>query len=495
MILSNTALVFSALVFTLNLLTAYTAGPSWETLDKRPLPGWYDEAKFGIFLHWGLFSVPSFGTEWFWEYWHGWHYKEYESFINKTERTGFTYTEYASRFLAELYRPKEWAEIFAKSGAQYIVLTSKHHEGFCNWNSTNIPTTWNWNVMDVGPKRDLLGELSVAVKNATSPHTKKLLKFGVYHSLYEWFNPLYLQDKRNNFQTQTFVDLKSGAELYDLVNKYQPELIWSDGEWETHSTYWKATEFLEWYATKSPVAETAVWNDRWGNDTLCKHGGFLTCTDRYQPDGYVEKKWEDALTIDKTSWGLNRNASYSDYFTVKELVDKLIVTISLNGNMLLNVGPAADGTLHPIFVDRLMGMGDWLAVNGEAVYGTRPWKVCQNETSPEKSVYYVRKSDPDRLYVHVTQWPKGNILDLDCPTPTADTKVRMLGLGTTLSIQPNLIAQTSKTSRRYSAARQLTSKERKPQGAGLAIQLPALTPDIIPCQHAWVLEMTSIGNL
>lgn len=279
---------------------ASTKIPSWDELDARPMPNWYNDAKFGIFIHWGIFSVPSFGSEWFWNHWQDTynyrphdnhrnqpeqeqHYQnninEYRFFVNRTERPGFTYQEYASRFTAELYRPEYWAQIFAQSGAQYVVLTSKHHEGYCNWDSRNVPTTWNWNVMDIGPKRDLLGDLAKQIRNRSSPQTKQRLKFGIYHSLYEWYNPLYLYDKANNFTTQHFVDTKCLPELYDLVEKYAPEIVWSDGHWEGSSDYWKAREFLHWYSTNSSVRNTAVWNDRWGQETICKHGTFLTCSE------------------------------------------------------------------------------------------------------------------------------------------------------------------------------------------------------------------------
>jgi alpha-L-fucosidase len=162
--------------------------PSWDDLDRRPLPPWYDSAKFGIFIHWGVFSVPSFTSEWFWNYWHepGDDVRSAAArFVKETEAPGFVYQEYANRFRAELYNASDWAQVFAASGAQYVVLTSKHHEGFAMWNSTpNVPATWNWNAVDVGPKRDVLGELAEAVKRSKSPHTSNLLKFGVYHSLY-----------------------------------------------------------------------------------------------------------------------------------------------------------------------------------------------------------------------------------------------------------------------------------------------------------------------
>ncbi|KAG7155956.1 alpha-L-fucosidase-like [Homarus americanus] len=127
--------------------------PTWDSLDTRPLPSWYDGAKIGIFLHWGVFSVPSFGSEWFWMYWQGAHSSSHVAFMDKNYRPGFTYQDFAPQFTAEFYDPEEWASIFNASGARYVVLTSKHHEGFTNWPSKY---SWNWNSMDVGPKKDLV---------------------------------------------------------------------------------------------------------------------------------------------------------------------------------------------------------------------------------------------------------------------------------------------------------------------------------------------------
>jgi len=158
--------------------------PTWESLDKRPLPSWYDEAKFGIFIHWGVFSVPSYVSEWFWWYWKGIKRPDVVDFMNKNYPPQFTYADFAKEFTAEFFDADQWADLFKDSGAQYIVLTSKHHEGFTNWPSE---VSWNWNSMDVGPHRDLVGELADAIKNHTSLH------FGLYHSLFEWFHPKYIQ--------------------------------------------------------------------------------------------------------------------------------------------------------------------------------------------------------------------------------------------------------------------------------------------------------------
>jgi alpha-L-fucosidase len=452
---------------------------TWDSLDRRPLPSWYDEAKFGIFIHWGVFSVPAYGSEWFWKYYHecsidnSSNFGDYCSFVRKTESPYFRYPAYAHRFTAELYDPSYWARIFAKSGAQYVVLTSKHHEGFCNWNSS---TSWNWNAVDVGPRADILGALARAVKNVSSSQTRRKLKFGVYHSLFEWFNPQYLSDQASNWTSQSFVKEKTMPELYDLVNKYEPELIWSDGDWEAPSDYWESTKFLAWYATNSTVAETAVWNDRWGNDNcLCNHGSFVTCADRYQPGQLQMRKWENAFTIDKNSWGFSRKSLISDYMTTKEIVHQLIETVAFNGNVLLNIGPSADGTISPIFLDRLMNVGKWLQTNGEAIYDSKPWIVAQNESASQ--VFYTSNTDTSTLFVHIMEWPKDGIVSLQYPVPTDETEVRFIGLSEKVV---------------YKAVPHLVEGGRN---VSIEIELPALTPDTIPCDHAWVLALTNISNM
>ena len=474
------SLIASGVVLATVLLSCAAYEPTWESLDARPLPSWYDEAKIGIFIHWGVFSVPAFKNEWFWQRWAGDKNEAYKAFVDASERPHFNYPDYGHRFDATLYQPDYWAQVFAKSGAQYVVLTSKHHEGFCMFDSKRIPTTWNWNVMDIGPRRDLLGDLAKAIRqpDIVSPQTNKPLKFGAYHSLFEWFNPAFLQDQANKtgFKSQIFVDTKTMPELYHLVEAYKPEIIWSDGHWAANSEYWKSKEFLAWLATNSSVKDTVVWNDRWGTDASCKHGSFLTCSDRFLPNETLAHKFENAMTIDKTSWGKNRVANVTDYFTTKEMIDIIIKTISRNGNINMNIGPGADGTISPIYVDRLLGMGEWLSVNGEGVYGTRPWDVCSEDS--DQTVFYTRSKDV--LYAHLTKWPSGNSIHLSCPSQTESTTVSMLGL--------------TSTEYAFEVASPLSSSERT-KATGMTVSLPALTPDIIPCQHVWVLAIRGIGNL
>ncbi|CAF1971844.1 unnamed protein product [Rotaria magnacalcarata] len=316
------AWIFTNLIFcSLIAFTKQQYKPEWSSLDQRPLPAWYDESKIGIFIHWGVFSVPSVYSEWMWWAWKGDNPNpDTVVFMNKNYPPDWTYADFASQFHAEFYDPNEWADIFAASGAKYVVLTSKHHEGFTMWPSKY---SFNWNAMDVGPKRDLLGDLANAIRNRTD------IVFGLYHSMYEWFHPLYLEDKKNGFKTQMFPFGKTLPELKEIVETYKPSVIWSDGDWEASDEYWNSTGFLAWLYNESPVRDTVVVNDRWGSGIPCQHGGFYTCADRYNPGHLITHKWEDCFTIDKSSWGYVRTSSANDYLTIEEILYQIITTVSL----------------------------------------------------------------------------------------------------------------------------------------------------------------------
>lgn len=389
--------------------------PTWASLDSRPLPPWYDEAKIGIFIHMGVFSVPSFHGEWFWADWLNAKDQDVVDFVSQTEAPNFVYADYASRLTYELFNATDWLALFAASGAKYVVPTSKHHEGYCNWPSA---TSFNWNSMDVGPRRDLIGELANATRSAG-------LKVGAYHSLFEWFNPLYLADKASNWTTRSFVTGKTMPELYDLVERYRPELIWSDGDWEASDLdYWRSPDFLAWLVNDSPVKDTVVFNDRWGGASLCHHGSFYTCADRFLPSSLVGHKWENAFTLDTQSWGFRRNAVYTDYMSVAEVIATVVQTTALGGNSLINVGPARDGTIDNIFADRLLGLGAWLKVNGDAIYATQPWSRAQNDT--DASVWYTSKGG--NVYAIMLTWPQSGRLTLVAPIGVAgSTQIKMIG--------------------------------------------------------------------
>ncbi|XP_030757345.1 alpha-L-fucosidase-like isoform X2 [Sitophilus oryzae] len=391
--------------------------PTWASLDSRPLPEWFDKAKIEIFIHWGLFSVPSLNSEWFWSYWRSRQTQEISDYIEKNFPPNFTYQEFAKDFTAEFFNATQWANLFAKSGAKYVVLTSKHHEGFTLWPSKY---SFSWNAKDIGPHRDIIDELGTAVRQAN-------LTFGLYHSLYEWFHPIYLSDRANNFTTQDFAKAKALPELYELVEQYKPSILWSDGDWEANYTYWNSTEFLAWLYNESPVGDEVVVNDRWGADIPCNHGDFYTCTDRYDPGVLQAHKWENAMTIDKKSWGFRRNAVLDDYLTANELITTLARTVSCGGNLLVNVGPTKDGVINPIYEERLTQLGDWLSINGEAIYETSPW-TAQND-SYNGNIWYTYANN--NVYALVLEWPSDDTVTLQSSRQifeaSANTSVVLLG--------------------------------------------------------------------
>ncbi|XP_046363518.2 alpha-L-fucosidase-like isoform X2 [Haliotis rufescens] len=392
--------------------------PTWASLDTRPLPVWYDEAKLGIFIHWGVFSVPSYNNEWFWYQWKGSKVKNVVQYMEDNFRPDFTYADFARGFTTEFFDPAEWADIIQASGAKYVVLTSKHHEGFTNWPSKY---SFNWNSMDNGPNRDLVGELGMAIRNNTA------VRFGLYHSLFEWFHPLFLKDKASRFKTNDFVASKTMPELLEIVQRYKPEVVWSDGDWEAPDSYWNSTHFLAWLYNDSPVKDTVVTNDRWGAGIKCKHGDFYTCRDRYNPGKLQPHKFENAMTIDSRSWGFRREAKLSDYLSIQRLIQTFVETVSCGGNMLMNVGPTKYGKIAPIFEERLRQMGQWLRLNGDAIYSTRPW-THQNDTV-NKFIWYTSSKSAtgmDVYAIYTRDITIGNIT-LGAPNPSPQTQVMLLG--------------------------------------------------------------------
>ena len=424
---------------------AETYKPNWESIDSRPLPGWFDEAKFGIFIHWGVYSVPAWGpkgkyAEW---YWSDMMNKEGETwkFHAKTFGEDFKYQDFAPMFKAELFDPAEWADIFARSGAKYIVLTSKHHEGFPLWPSAQ---SWNWNAMDVGPHRDLAGDLSEAVR-------ARGIKMGFYYSLYEWFNPLYKSDVKR------YVDEHMLPQLKDLVERYKPSIIWPDGEWDHPSDVWRSTEFLAWLYNESSVKDDVVVDDRWGKDCRSKHGGFYTT--EYgdvgkSDDPAKRRKWEECRGIG-ASFGYNRNETIDQYATPESLVHLLINSVCRGGNLLLDIGPTADGRIPVIMEQRLLEMGDWLKVNGEAIYGTHPWR----ESAEGDLVRYTAKDGA--VYAICLKWPGAELV---LKAPKAAKSATLLGCDKAL--------------------------ECRAESDGLHVAVPALSIDQTPSRYAHVFKLS-----
>ncbi len=437
-----------------------TYEPNWASLDARPTPDWFHNARFGIFIHWNVSAVPAYAppgqgqyAEWYWKRLrdendpvHG----QFEAFHNRMFGPDVSYPDLASRFEAKQFSARSWAKLFREAGAKYVVLVSKHHDGYALWPSRY---SWNWNAGDVGPKQDLLGKLTKAVR-------EQGLRMGFYYSLYEWFNPQY---RRN---VGSYVEQYMIPQMKELVRKYEPAVVWTDGEWSHPASTWKSREFLTWLFNESPVRADVAVNDRWGKNTRGKHGGFYTSeygSDFADSNGSEKKKdvhlWEETRGIGD-SFGYNRMEGAEEYSSTEQLVKLLVKTVAKGGNLLLNIGPRADGLIPPIMEERLLEIGRWLDVNGEAIYGTERWTA---PSADHPKVQFTR--DGSAGYVHLLTWP-GEELTLKNVVLDEEATISFLG-----------------------RERELKWTD---TADGIRVRIPRLTVNEIPSRHVQVLKIDGI---
>lgn len=462
---------------------------NWESLDSRPVAEWFEDAKFGIFIHWGPYSVPAWSpkgtySEWY-QYWlqtkslYGngdFTGSEVYDYHIKTYGNDFSYYKFGEMFTANNFDADEWASLFQDAGARYMVITSKHHDGYCLWPSKDANRTWGfpWNANDLGAKRDLLKELEVAVK-------KTEIKFGTYYSLYEWFNPLWLSDP------ERYAIEHMRPQMEDLVENYKPDILWTDGEWDMSPEKWRTPEFLSWLFNESAVKEKVVINDRWGKGSRFKHGGYSS--PEYDAELESDRPWEECRGIG-FSFGYNRNEDSWDYSSSRTLVYLLINIVSSGGNLLLDIGPDAYGQIPPIMQDRLLSIGKWLKVNGEAIYDSRKWdRSCQwseegeKNWRPENQHYlgadYILKQtiDPEPGYAvrEIFFTSKKSVIYAICPLwPKDQLIIRDIG---EISIK-NISLLGSNINLSYSL-----------KGDDLIIDIPDMAVQDLPCDYAWTFKI------
>lgn len=287
--------------------------PDWASLDSRPVPQWYKDAKFGIFMHWSVFSVTETGKPNFELLYHQ-NSTPAVMYMNDNYRPGTTYSDLCRDFTARYFDATQWLKLFEKAGARYIVPISKHLEGFCNWDTKYSP---RWNSVDCGPRRDLIGELAAATKKT------KNIKFGVYHGMMDVLNPIWMQDHSNKLKTNNYVIEKTTPQLHELITKYEPELLWSDADYDASWEYWNSTGFLSWLYNDSPVKDTVVANDRWGQNTHCKHGGFMTCADNYNPK-VLQKRYFECCKKTTSDWAYRKQDTVDQILTPTDALTQLV---------------------------------------------------------------------------------------------------------------------------------------------------------------------------
>jgi alpha-L-fucosidase len=352
--------------------------PNWSSLGNYEVPGWYLEAKFGIFIHWGVYSVPAFQNEW---YPRNMYLRDQPAYSHHLETYGphikFGYKDFIPMFNAGKWDPAEWADLFRKAGAKYVVLVAEHHDGFAMYNCGY----GEWNATKMGPKRDVALELSTAVR-------ERGLVFGVsYHRAEHWwffdggmqfdsdvrdphYHGLYGPAKPQNTQPdEEYLDdwLRRACELID---KYRPQLFWFDWWIEQPAFEPYLRDFAAYYYNRG-----AQWD--LGVAINYKHNAFPGRTavldiERGKLDALRSEFWQTDTSVCRRSWGYIRD---HDYKSAGSIVGDLVDIVSKNGCLLLNIAPRPDGTIPGEQRDILLEIGHWLDINGEAIYGTRPWKV------------------------------------------------------------------------------------------------------------------------
>ena len=392
--------------------------PTLESLDRHPLPQWYADAKLGIFIHWGLYSVPGwaplshpdhdFSSTDYIKYnpYAEWYYNVMridgsptQAYHREHYGADFNYYNFATTFNHEIqkWNPDEMAAIFRNAGARYVVLTSKHHEGFTLWPSAIPNPTLPPDRQHAS--RDIVGELTSAVR-------KQGMRMGLYYSGgYDWtFVPGPI---RTNADYQTVKPESeaygkyANAQIHELIARYRPSLLWNDIDWP------KTGDALGVEADYYNAVPDGVIDDRFG----IKHADF-TSPEYQKLDQISPKKWEECRGLGR-SFGYNRAEGEAETIAPAELIALLVDIVSKNGNLLLDVGPEADGTIPPVQMERLKALGAWLAQNGEAIYGTTPWTRATGKTAEGDDLRFTRKGDD--LYITLLGTPKGHtstVLDL-----------------------------------------------------------------------------------
>lgn len=394
---------------------------TWESLDRHKMPQWYDDAKIGLSMHWGVYSVPAWaprerGTSYAEWYGNRMNSKNNATFAYHQEkyRADYPYDKFIPNWKAESYNPTEWAKFAKKMGAKYMFITSKHHDGFCLWPSKYTDR----NAMKMGPEKDLLGQYFKAAR-------KEGLKVGLYYSLYEWYNPLYTGKdipyaglkKVNNYVDDFMI-----PQIKELIDLYHPDFFFFDGEWDHPETFWKMKEVVAYYYNEADKRKQEVFvNDRFGKGDRGKHGDLYNVEYSYEKgsEGLLNHKWSFWQGIAKT-FGYNQDTDQEDCLSPKQFIDKVIDGVSRNGNFDINVGPTAAGIIPDYEQYPLLKLGEWLNINGEAIYGTRYWS-----TQLEGDARFTSKGD--YLYAIFLKWP-GVEFKLKSVKPVEGSKITMLGV-------------------------------------------------------------------
>lgn len=433
--------------------TAVRYEPSWESLTAHEVPEWLLDAKLGMYAHWGVYSVPAHGNEWYAKRMYdpqdevfGWHRKTFGP------QAEFGYKELIPRFKAEKFDPQGWAELVARSGARYAGIAVVHHDGFGLWDSD----VYRWNAGKMGPKRDLYGELAAAMRK------RDLKIIATFHHIrtFDWYLPRSRQDIERGRKEgwdlfdPAYADLywnrftskhedfiaRWQAKVREVIEKYRPDVLWFDGgKFQDPESQGLVLGLLSHYYNQGEAwgAQVEVLNKLPTSMefNFPREFGVLTFEEGRDREARVDRPWIDDMKISTRSWGYIEGQTYKP---ADEIIDGLIDRVARGGGLLLSLCPKADGTIPEPQRKVLLEMGAWLKTHGEAIYGTRPWKT--HAEGPEDKIHRKRgkhakwvfgdcdagdirfTTKGNTLYAIALGWPQGRTLT-----------IKTLGTGTKVS--------------------------------------------------------------
>ncbi|KAJ6276640.1 glycoside hydrolase [Bipolaris maydis] len=423
----------------------YTATKA--SLNKHWTPDWYNNAKFGIFIHWGVYSVPAFGNvgdkedyaEWYWMRMTQPNYKSQTyQYHRETYGENFNYDDFIPSFTGDKFNAKEWVDLIAEAGAKYLVPVTKHHEGFAIF---DVPTSTSLrSSVKLGPKRDFLAELMNAAKTY-HPDIRR----GTYFSMPEWFNPDYSKYATDccggfpggppkNPYTGVEVPYTGHVPVSDYVtdlqlpqmetlaydSRYETEIMWCDIGGANNATI-MLSKWLNWARDQG---RQVTYNNRCGygsTDHSDASGGDFTTPEYVTNGNTVVSKWETNRGMDPFSFGYNKDTPDTGYLTGIDIVKTLVDVVSKNGNFLLDIGPMANGTIPQIMQKGLKDAGKWIKERGESIYDTRFWQT----TSGQGNFRYTISDSA--FYIHVLEKPNSTLLIPDAIPFLNGDSVQVLG--------------------------------------------------------------------
>jgi Alpha-L-fucosidase len=406
----------------------------WASLRQYRSPAWYDDAKFGIFIHWGVYSVPASGSEWYSRNMYQQGSDDYKHHIaTYGPQSKFGYKDFIPMFKAEHFDAQAWATLFRQAGARYVVPVAEHHDGFAMYDSRLS----EWTAAKMGPHKDIIGLLAKAIR-AQGMH------FGVssHRAEHDWFfdggrhfdsdvnDPRYAglygpaeqripgKDDEDlagdwTYVSQAWLD-DWLARTTELVDDYHPDLIYFDW-WIGHPTFRNTLpKLLAYYYNQGAQRGGVVVNYKLGD---FPEGAGTLDIERGQLTGIHPTHWQTDTSISNASWGYIEHDTYKSPQT---LIHLLADVVSKNGNLMLNIGPRADGSIPDSERDTLLAIGRWLKTNGEAIYGSRPWRVFgegptevvggtfqDTKTKPYTAQDFRFTTQPGVLYAIEMGWPQG----------------------------------------------------------------------------------------